>query len=297
MVIKQSSYIAYIFTLTPTHVGVGRTEDVVDLPVQRDIFGYPTIYSSSLKGALRSYFTRQNNVDNNNIRAVFGDENGIGGYNFLDAYLLVIPARLLKGVVVGVTSPFLLKQYNRISGLVRPSDNNALDIPPINEGSYTPLIGDLRGRITVNEVGFERSGDGGNDYQGLKKVLENVLKDVLGSVLPYDKIIVVSDEDFKNVILPRSMMIVTRVKLDNISKKVSAGPWTEEYIPPGTVFFTIITRNPWQKNGGASLTNLLQGEHGGMRLQLILGGDETIGRGFVEIRFDGVGVGGGGGGP
>jgi len=45
----------YIKALTPIHVGVGRGEAThVDLPLQRDEFGFPTIWASSLKGAIKS---------------------------------------------------------------------------------------------------------------------------------------------------------------------------------------------------------------------------------------------------
>jgi hypothetical protein len=42
----------WLVALTAVHPGVGRSEEAqVDLPVQRDEFGLPTVWASSLKGA------------------------------------------------------------------------------------------------------------------------------------------------------------------------------------------------------------------------------------------------------
>jgi CRISPR/Cas system CMR subunit Cmr4 (Cas7 group RAMP superfamily) len=39
------------------HVGTRRGEEILDLQIQRDSFGFPTIYSSSLKRAIKSLST------------------------------------------------------------------------------------------------------------------------------------------------------------------------------------------------------------------------------------------------
>jgi CRISPR-associated protein Cmr4 len=45
----------WLVALTAVHPGVGRSEEAqVDLPVQRDEFGLPTVWASSLKGAIRA---------------------------------------------------------------------------------------------------------------------------------------------------------------------------------------------------------------------------------------------------
>ena len=44
-----------VYAITPIHVGAGRSVGIVDLPIQRDAIGYPVIFSSSFKGALKAY--------------------------------------------------------------------------------------------------------------------------------------------------------------------------------------------------------------------------------------------------
>ncbi|WP_373727610.1 type III-B CRISPR module RAMP protein Cmr4 [Bacteroides heparinolyticus] len=86
--------------LTNLHVGVGGANyNVVDNPVQRDVTDRrPCIYSSSLKGALRQFFTSLQ-PDTIDIDYIFGPDNDgaaekdnkTGHFNFLQANLLAFP--------------------------------------------------------------------------------------------------------------------------------------------------------------------------------------------------------------
>ena len=51
------------YAVTPLHPGAGRVPGVVDLPVQRDPMGYPMLYASSLKGALKAECARRSDVN------------------------------------------------------------------------------------------------------------------------------------------------------------------------------------------------------------------------------------------
>ncbi|WP_156328029.1 RAMP superfamily CRISPR-associated protein [Pyrodictium delaneyi] len=75
--------------LTPLHPGAGRAPGVVDLPVQRDPYGYPLIPASSIKGALKTQAGQRRNCisggrvacSSSDCRAVcciFGPEPGEG---------------------------------------------------------------------------------------------------------------------------------------------------------------------------------------------------------------------------
>ena len=85
--------------LTNMHVGKGdATYEAVDNCVQRDVTtGFPCIYSSSLKGALRQYF-KSKNFDP--IDHVFGSDannpsqtNSVGHFAFFQANLFAYPVR------------------------------------------------------------------------------------------------------------------------------------------------------------------------------------------------------------
>jgi len=103
----SQSTLLYIRALTPIHVGVGRGEGVhVDLPVQRDEFGFPTIWASSFKGAVKA------NVGGE-VKKYLGSEpmeaeSTPSSISLLDAKLVFIPVRILDNVWTYATTPHLL---------------------------------------------------------------------------------------------------------------------------------------------------------------------------------------------
>lgn len=86
--------------LTNLHVGNGDVNfNIIDNEVERDVVtGFPTINSSGVKGALRSFF-EENKLSK--INEIFGsDENGSttsGSLKFLSANLLALPIRSVSG--------------------------------------------------------------------------------------------------------------------------------------------------------------------------------------------------------
>lgn len=109
-----------IRAITPLHPGSGaRVSGLVDLPVQREAHtDFPVIYASSLKGALRAWSGGVKGLDKNLIGEIFGPEPGegdksVGKAVFMDAKLLLLPVRSLKGVYGWATSPLLLERFRR----------------------------------------------------------------------------------------------------------------------------------------------------------------------------------------
>ena len=82
---------------TSLHVGSGDANfGIIDKEIQRDaITKYPTIHSSSLKGAIREYCTHKHNPADGEkfISYIFGDEENSGKVRFIDAHLLSVPMR------------------------------------------------------------------------------------------------------------------------------------------------------------------------------------------------------------
>ncbi len=121
---KVDAYL--IRCLTNMHVGVGGTNyDIIDNMVQRDVITeVPTIYSSSLKGALREFFKNKWGENNEKLNYIFGpdltrqkerDENkksNIGHYNFFAADLLSLPVQAKDKPFQHTSSKFLLEHIN-----------------------------------------------------------------------------------------------------------------------------------------------------------------------------------------
>lgn len=92
--------------LTDLHVDSGESNyNIIDNEVQKDLNGNPTVHSSGIKGAMREYFSKRLDNDNNdNIEKLFGkpstpdDADRGGKYKFFDAKFVARPLRLAGSV-------------------------------------------------------------------------------------------------------------------------------------------------------------------------------------------------------
>jgi len=104
-----------LHSLSPLHLGVGHSVDIVDLPITRmQSTGNPTVPGSSVEGVLRDVRGETGaGVTADQIRAVFGPDTAnasanAGAPSVGDARLLALPVRSFKGTFAWVTSPVLL---------------------------------------------------------------------------------------------------------------------------------------------------------------------------------------------
>jgi len=288
------TYILFLRALTPLHVGTGRGASVhVELPVQRDEFGFPTIWASSLKGALRANFDKGSKCDKNTI---FGPEPAspeVSEYSsatsFTDARLILIPGRLLKGVWAYITSPHMLEQFKTLLEV----KGERIDVPSIggNEAlvSKPELIltgSDGKRYIVVNEARLEARED-----RGVIESLSKVLPDRIANMVKDRGVIVVSDTVARDIV-NRSMVIQYRVRLNPNTKTVERGAlWSEEYMPSNTVMASLVVcKEPRRRRSGeeacASATDVcsdLINYFANTRSTIYIGGKETIGKGLVEL--------------
>ena len=121
----MATHVYLITCLTNMHVGTGGANyETIDNSVQRDIVTeMPTIFSSSIKGALREFFKNKWGQNDDKLNYIFGPDNtrtagkdgNIGHYNFLAADLISYPVRSEQKPYFNATSPFLLQQVNKLA--------------------------------------------------------------------------------------------------------------------------------------------------------------------------------------
>jgi CRISPR-associated protein Cmr4 len=282
------------------HVGAGRGASVhVELPVQRDEFGFPTIWASSLKGALRANFNKGSKCDKNTI---FGPEPAspeVSEYSsavsFTDARLILIPGRLLKGVWAYITSPHMLEQF-KILLEVRGEKVDMLSVPSVSDDealvSKPELIlmgSDGKKHIIINEAKLEKA----REDKAVAESLSKVLPDKIASMVKDKGVIVVSDTVARDIV-NRSMVIQYRVRLNPNTKTVDVergALWSEEYMPSNTVMASLVVcKEPRRRRSGgeacASATDVcsdLINYFANTRSTIYIGGKETIGKGLVEL--------------
>lgn len=280
--------------VTNLHPGVGREGETVDLPVQKDNLGFPIIYSQSLKGALKSALWHSPNL----AKILFGpepeDEKFTSAVAVTDCIVVAFPVRSLEGVYAFATSPLLLKRLNEFLKLIRKVEGmykcvEELSNLSIGEGKCRISkeaegilkIEALGKRLLINEeidVEYEI------DQSGNIKTLEELLG------IDRGRLIVLNDDDALRA-LKRSLIRVTRIAIDREKKTVKRGAlWTEEYVPWGTIFATVFlyskARGPTSDLQEASkVRDVLKELLNKTGNYLIIGGDETVGRGIVKLEF------------
>jgi len=279
-------------------MGRGALEHV-DLPVQRDEFGFPTIWASSLKGSLRGNLRRyapkaQEELEcfNTYYRAAFGPEPGFreeemfpAAISLFDARLLFLPARSLKGIWVYVTSPHLISYLNTYAEIVGRGPVELKDITiPLTSRSEILLE---KSRAILNELDIV-------NMEVNKNVVEKLFKGILPSdILSHvkSKGLVIVDDDTMSVISKRSMLIQYRIRLKHPAKVVEQGAlWSEEYLPQETILVSGIICRPLTRTVSKKCKEKYGNVYDWLKEKLKeigsviwLGGKETIGKGVIKL--------------
>ncbi len=108
---KTTTNLLLMTPVTPLHPGVGRAPGAVDLPVQRDPIGYPMVYGSSLKGALRAQCRRRGGIPCNEVFGGEPGEEGKPGKVLVpDLVLFAAPVPSYDHGYIYVTTPYLLRR-------------------------------------------------------------------------------------------------------------------------------------------------------------------------------------------
>ena len=301
LVVSQALRFAYkllfLRALTPLHVGAGEGASVyVDSPLQRDEFGFPTIWSSSLKGALRANFIESGA---HLKKIIFGPEPAeasehSSATSFSDARLLLIPARTLKGIWAYVTSPHMIEQFATFLKLAGKGD---IEVPKVESGkagdeeaikaiasSDDLVFKDPKdSRVMVNEISLKARVDA-SIVGDLAKVLPAELGDAIRS-----KGLVVVADDIARTIVNRSVMVQYRVRLKSETKTVDKGPWSEEYLPSETVMVSLVvcknSKTPKVQVQADEVCDELEKGYRSSKCTVYVGGKETIGKGLMKLYF------------
>ena len=123
----------FVHALTSIHPGTGQGVGTIDLPIARErATNLPVIPGSTLKGCLKANGRLE---PGNKQDQAFGTKDRQGDLRISDARLLLLPVRSLGGMFVWMTSPYVLRRFQRDCALLRagnppatipsPSDNDA----------------------------------------------------------------------------------------------------------------------------------------------------------------------------
>ena len=208
---------------TNMHVGSGDANfGTVDRLIQRDpLTTYPTIHSSSLKGALKEYCTHHPAAQEADtwIEKTFGDDDNAGNVRFLDAWLLAVPMRSDTRPYYACTSPAAiahLLEMAALSGIELP-EKEALKKAAAYEGK---TIAVASGQAAIEEEKAQEN----------KKIDFTALERYTGGPAA-----LVPDDMFEKLL--KDLPVIARNQLENGESK---NLWYEEVLPRKSRLFTLV---------------------------------------------------------
>jgi CRISPR-associated protein Cmr4 len=292
----------YLFIETPLHAGSGQGIGSVDQPIQRErSTGYPLVQASGVKGKLRAEAEAWATGDKSKmakVDAVFGPAVEIGGgpkhagaLSPGDARILLLPVRSLAGVFAWTTSANVIARFQR--DMIATGVNDLeWNIPPLEEQALVAPDNQVTAgdKVVLEEISYTpQENDVVETIGGW--LAENALPD--GEAYNYwrDKLpknlVILPEDDFRDFAL-YATEVVTRIRIDNDTKTVAPGAlWTEESLPVDTLMYTplyaMTSRNSnGSKMDGKKVMDFITD----LKLNRVqLGGDETVGRGLVALRY------------
>lgn len=283
----EKALILGLYSITPVHAGSGAELSVIDLPIQRERHTqFPVIWGQSLKGVLRREFEAKAGKEETEV--IFGPDTDrasehAGAISVGDAKILLFPVRSLKGVFAYVTCPLVLERFKRDLELAGETVDFTVeaDIDEDKVLAGEDIIVDSNGkrRVILEDVVLTPINSiDSNVVRYISKIAhiqENKLK---------KKMAIVSNDIFRSFV-EMCTEIVARVRIDPKTGTVASGAlWYEEFVPNDALFYSVIAIGNAKKGdmSAEDIKDELSRVFGDTFLQI--GGDETIGKGFVRIK-------------
>jgi len=280
---------------TSLHAGASTANHVIDLPIMREHnTGWPVVFGSAVKGALRAR-AETAKMERQRLFTLFGPDtenasDHAGSLLVADARLLLLPVRSLTTQFRYVTSPDLLRRWQRDQAraglpvtpveIEQPAADSAIVGPGCN-------ISDL----FLEEYVYQC--DGSQDLSALISALAG-LSDRTEAELAA-KLTIVSDDQF-SLLCRAAIPVNAHIAINNETKTVKPGAlWYEESLPSETIMYSVIaaqdSRNKKSVDKSAEeLLDMFSTDLFGSHPYLQLGGNETTGMGWCKVQVQRRGV-------
>jgi len=277
-----------MYAVSPLHPGSGSEISVIDLPVQREKHtGFPVVWGQSLKGALRHAYEKRRGKDKAVV--IFGPDTGnasehAGAISVGDAKVLLFPVRSARGVFAYITSPLVLKRFLEDLSLAGLQPGN-VSIPEGTTVHTWSVVTIKRGNghhVVLEDLRMKaRTADLSGIAGEIAKVAPISKEDLL------KRLVIVPDDVF-SAFVRVGTEVVARVRINPETGTVEEGAlWYEEFIPRDTVMYAVIAVSKPRKEhaelkDASSVVEELRSFIEEVTY-LQVGGDETVGKGFVRL--------------
>jgi len=290
---QNSNGVLMMMAQSAIHAGAGSADEVVDLPIQRESASqWPCIYGSSMKGALR--MAAEQCLAQGSVVEIFGpdtDEAHLHGGAMIvsDARLLMLPVRSMNGHFKRVTSPALLRRWQRDMARMGVPALSKLVVPAIENDQLISARAMKAAVVYLEEFDFSLQPDAEAVAQ-----LSDWAEAMAGYFPEYSDeiqqtLVLVSDHDFSNL-CASAIPVQTRIRLNNDTKTVARGAlWYEEYLAAETAMYCTLSCGTSRKDDGLSAAALMdqfgEGLFPASKGWLQVGGNETTGMGWFRVQL------------
>lgn len=286
----MNAKLLFLKALSPLHAGTGQGVGAIDLPIAREkATGIPIVPGSTLKGVLRS------NCEDEALKIrVFGPEtekasDHAGSAQFSDLRLLFLPVRSLSGTFAWVTSPLLLRRFQRdcamtgtpITAGVPSIDEKNVCLVPSLDSKLIMEIDNQAKQVVLEELRLTSQTDASLEelLNWLKAFLFTV--DTTWQALFTERVCVVHD-DVLSFLLDTATEITARIRLEEEKKTVVKGAlWYEEALPAESILSGLMVAQKVE----ASEKEVLKAIEDISETPLQVGGNATVGRGLCRLHL------------
>jgi CRISPR-associated protein Cmr4 len=272
-----------LYAQTNIHAGTGQnTISSIDLPIQREAHtGYPCVYGSATKGAIRAKFENENNP---NVKRLFGDAGESGNAGCLaitDTRLLLLPVRSLTSHFKWVTCPALLTRFKQDMARMGKTTPKVIDVEDQENKSPNAKVhvNANKNDLYLEEYRFTLQEE---DLSAWIDTFSTLMPD--GSKAALEKQLTIVSDDLFAFLAQNSTPVHAHNAIDPATKTVKdSALWWEESLPSDTLLYTCVHAfnsrdKEGNKDAATNLDDFKQLFTNNPYLQI--GGNETVGMGF-----------------
>ncbi|MDD5392734.1 MAG: type III-B CRISPR module RAMP protein Cmr4 [Thiothrix sp.] len=286
---QQANTILGLLAQTSIHAGTGSNTGVIDLPIQREGHnGYPCVFGSAMKGALRTRAETQYGKSNTSVTFVFGPDTNnasehAGAIMVSDARLLLLPIRSLTSQFKWATCPDALKRFQRDAD--RFGVNTAkVAIPEVNGNNAVVPTQTTAGALFLEEYRFEAKSE---NVDSLISSLANLIQRDDAQAALQQQLVIVSNDMFAHL-CQHATPVNAHIAIDSDTKTVRSGAlWYEETLPPETLLYVGISAVNARAKDAEMPASAILGAVTGLftdKPWLQVGGNETVGMGWCAVK-------------
>ena len=312
---KPTNLMIGLIAQTSIHAGAGSAVGAVDLPIQREGHnGWPCIFGSSVKGALRTkaehFFANQSECNTSKdgallLKTIFGpstelasDKDGrkesaadhAGAIAVGDARLLLLPVRSLTSAFKWVTCPAALDRFKRDANMLGKKLEFSTPTVPKKDNEEIALCSSGT-NLFLEEYRFTVNPE--QDLSTVITALSSLVNREGFAEARQDQLAIVSDDMFAH--LTRSATPVNAhiaLKGDGSKTVKKGGLWYEETLPPETVMYIpVMAQKSRNRDHAVEATAVAACVQNILTTPpwLQIGGNETVGMGWCAVSVEVVG--------